>query len=750
MTKYTPSWKLPGPAIKICNGFTLVAISLLFIATGHIQAQTTGQSFGSELNGSGLLRLSIPGFPDFASGTFVQTDAGTVCFADILAHDYGGDPADSVKSAMLNTVGDIVVPKCHTTQDFCAIDEPTVADLDKTGEIIKWYISETGGTELADSIPLTTGTYYGSQMIDGKESTTRLVVLVTVHDPALPSGETSRYFCAAENGTVGDLVAIGENIRWYDTATGGTALTESTPLITSIYYASQTVDGCESIGRLAVVVTVTDPEAPEGNPDQGFCAINEPVISDLEANGSNILWYDVAAGGTALTGSVPLATDIYYASQTINGCESNDRLAVSVTIFDPPAPSGNTDQFFCSGDDPVVADLEATGSVVRWYNTSTGGTALLPATHLISGTYYASQTAGGCESTARFMTTVTVGETPVTSAITGETEPECNAAGMTYSVVLTTGSTYSWNVPPGASIVSGTVGPDNNTIVVDFGTQDGYIEVTETNSLGCTGLPVQLYIDMPECGPIADFLANDTEVCQDEDVIFTDHSQGTTTGTAYSWNFGSGAVPLTANTAGPHTVHYSTSGYKTVQLTVTNTVSGTTTKTDYILVNPNPTVDLGNDTTICYGNSLVLDAGYFISYMWSTGATTGSIIVNESAGIVSVTVTDENGCQGSDEIVIRDCDPAVMLGRIPNVFTPNNDNIHDSWVIPNIHLFPDVNIKIYDRWGRLVFVAEGGYENDWYGTGPDGNDLPVDTYYYIIDLNVPGTEPFKGTVSIIR
>jgi gliding motility-associated-like protein len=161
-------------------------------------------------------------------------------------------------------------------------------------------------------------------------------------------------------------------------------------------------------------------------------------------------------------------------------------------------------------------------------------------------------------------------------------------------------------------------------------------------------------------------------------------------------------------------------------------------------------VDLGSDTIICGDNSLQLDAGNFASYDWSTGETGNPVTLHEGAGTVSVTVTDEHGCQASDEIVIGECDPETLLGVIPNVFTPNGDQIHDTWEIKMIYLFPDASIQVYDRWGRIVYESDGGYDNDWNGTGMNGNDLPVDTYYYIIDLKVDGSQPFTGTVSIIR
>ncbi len=56
-------------------------------------------------------------------------------------------------------------------------------------------------------------------------------------------------------------------------------------------------------------------------------------------------------------------------------------------------------------------------------------------------------------------------------------------------------------------------------------------------------------------------------------------------------------------------------------------------------------------------------------------------------------------------------------------------------------LFPQASVQIYDRWGRVIFEQDGGYENDWDGKDSSGKDLPVDTYFYIIDLKVKGTSP---------
>ena len=81
--------------------------------------------------------------------------------------------------------------------------------------------------------------------------------------------------------------------------------------------------------------------------------------------------------------------------------------------------------------------------------------------------------------------------------------------------------------------------------------------------------------------------------------------------------------------------------------------------------------------------------------------------------------------------------------RIPNVFSPNGDGIHDRWVIQKIHLFPDNRVWIYDRWGREVFRANG-YANEWQGTGcRDG------VYFYALTIG-EGSEVIRGSVTLVR
>ena len=91
---------------------------------------------------------------------------------------------------------------------------------------------------------------------------------------------------------------------------------------------------------------------------------------------------------------------------------------------------------------------------------------------------------------------------------------------------------------------------------------------------------------------------------------------------------------------------------------------------------------------------------------------------------------------------------------IHNEFSPNGDGINDVFNIDCIETFPNNKLEIYNRWGNIVFETNG-YRNDWSGISngrallSGGDELPVGTYYYVIDLG-NGSEPRVGWLYINR
>lgn len=84
--------------------------------------------------------------------------------------------------------------------------------------------------------------------------------------------------------------------------------------------------------------------------------------------------------------------------------------------------------------------------------------------------------------------------------------------------------------------------------------------------------------------------------------------------------------------------------------------------------------------------------------------------------------------------------------NIMNLFTPNNDGFNDYWEINDLDSYGTHDIRVFNRWGKLVFSSTS-YENNWDGTS-DGVALPAAAYYYVIKTENAGT--ITGTVNIVR
>lgn len=133
------------------------------------------------------------------------------------------------------------------------------------------------------------------------------------------------------------------------------------------------------------------------------------------------------------------------------------------------------------------------------------------------------------------------------------------------------------------------------------------------------------------------------------------------------------------------------------------------------------------------------------SYRWSDNSTTRNIS-DIAEGIYEVTVKDLNGCSIWDSVKVRALNETCLV--IPNAISPNEDGINDVWNIDMIELYPEMEIKIFNRWGESIWRSEKGYPHPWDGRS-NGARLPIDSYHYIIDLH-NGSKPLVGNVTIVR
>lgn len=128
-------------------------------------------------------------------------------------------------------------------------------------------------------------------------------------------------------------------------------------------------------------------------------------------------------------------------------------------------------------------------------------------------------------------------------------------------------------------------------------------------------------------------------------------------------------------------------------------------------------------------------------YLWSTGEVTENI-ENLNPQLYTLNVTDNNGCLFYDEIQV----PALLDSCLYNAFSPNGDQINDTWDINTSFLYDDTKVIIYNRWGSKVFQSEG-YELAWDGKNSHGNYVKEGVYFYAIILK-NGHEKLRGTLSV--
>lgn len=157
---------------------------------------------------------------------------------------------------------------------------------------------------------------------------------------------------------------------------------------------------------------------------------------------------------------------------------------------------------------------------------------------------------------------------------------------------------------------------------------------------------------------------------------------------------------------------------------------------------PIPKPEIVMQTTIeqfCADSMVKLSVNQeFKSYLWQNGETSSSIVLRRNASDeYSVAVTDSN-CANSTVMKI-DCTPFIS---IPNIFTPNNDNVNDRFRIHNLDL-SSWKLEVYNRWGKQVFNSEP-YQNNW-----DGNGLPDGMYLFQL-INTKEDKKLKGWVEILR
>lgn len=195
-------------------------------------------------------------------------------------------------------------------------------------------------------------------------------------------------------------------------------------------------------------------------------------------------------------------------------------------------------------------------------------------------------------------------------------------------------------------------------------------------------------------------------------------------GTDFTW----GDLP-----AGDHTVYiYHQNG-------CTNSVMFTTLQYEPLILTATKTGP--NEVTA------VAEGGFGNYEYFFQGESTGieTVYTTNESTVVNIEVRDEGGCVAMVTI------PFEFTGMldIPNFFTPDGDNNNDVWAPKNREFFPNIDVKIYDRYGRVV--EELDQVQSWDGNYNDtGNPLPSGDYWYVINANDKSKIRYVGHFTLYR
>ena len=365
-----------------------------------------------------------------------QTETGT---HTVTANIDGGNNYEDLTLTATMTIQEVQpeITNYHSCGDFLTQD--VVIDL-PSGWEARWYDSASSTT------PITTiqnsGIYYVSAIKNNCESE-RVEVAVTVVHVQIPSGNTDQIFCGS--ATVTDLIvnhSSGSTLNVYDSEFGGTALSSGSSLNSGIYYISEQIDNCES-ERLAVNVTVIAISTPTTNVEHEFC--DSATIEDLLINhtaGSTLLVYESLTQENPLAPGSALYTGTFYVSEKIGICES-DRLAVQVSVVQTPdslAPQTITICGFEVLQNITLGELPIADLV--WYANETTQQPMNANSQVYSGTLYASQKVGICESPR---TAITFEVNEVVPQPTASSQSFCESAVVSNLIVTgVEGAIFRW------------------------------------------------------------------------------------------------------------------------------------------------------------------------------------------------------------------------------------------------------------------------------------------------------------------
>jgi len=447
--------------------------------------------------------------------------------------------------------------------------------------------------------------------------------------------------------------------------------------------------------------------------DKVIC-INDSIILDAGPAKDSYLW---STGDTLQTITITEPGQ-YWIVTVKNECTSTDTINI---IEENPVISLGPDTIVC-GNPPFLLTPGTGFASYLWQNGSN-----FPFFQAQQNGTFAVEisTFAGCIA----KDTVEVEFRAIPQALTIEGNgPICE--GDTLTISASPGIDIQWLGPNGFSSTEQSFTFNPATTL-----NNGNYSVTQTVN-GCSSFATNYFATVnPTPNPQ---ITGDTLICDTIQVNLFAAPGGFN---SYLWNTGSDDASI-----------FVSEGVYWVDVTTAAGCFGSDTATVYLVeptanyVSDPPTVALINTNVQFTDSSLVSPFSPLTNIFWDFGDGTTStdnnpLHVYADTGTYTITyaIVNEEGCTDTITKSIKIIDKVI----IPNAFSPNGDNINDLFFIENLEAFKNVTLRIFNRWGRLLYQSDN-YVNDW-----DGGNAPDGTYFYVLFIPDASVKDYKGTISIL-
>jgi hypothetical protein len=358
-------------------------------------------------------------------------------------------------------------------------------------------------------------------------------------------------------------------------------------------------------------ITAVDTVMVSFSVDAGLTVYRDTIVQLLPV-GSNLVYTATQTFDFSAIGSYDC---IITVENSMDDTPSNDTLYTTINNFLPaPVSMIGFDTAYCTSNVPfqlvsshpggiyIITPANIPVIVDQIYFTTPGAYTL----------NYSYTDSNNCVSSA--IEDFQVYQTPEIEL--GPTVQSCEGENVILSV--SSGyTTYNWST-----------GSSDTSIVIS---NSGLYSISVSGSNGCERIDSVDVVFNPL--PIID-IQGDTSACEGETINLSAAGQGT----SFVWSTGSSMDNITVGASGSYSV------------TVTELGCPGVDDID-VVIHDNPIFDLGSDIETCDGETIVLDAGVWVTYLWSNGSTAQTIDVT-STGAFGVAITDEFGCLGGDNITV--------------------------------------------------------------------------------------------------